>query len=470
MPFFDPQILAADCGGSWLGLPAVPVSGFAIDTRRLEGGEIFVALRTEKRDGHKFVGSAAEHGASAALVSRDEPGGRIARLLVVDTLAAIQAIARAHRRRFTGRVIGVTGSAGKTSTKDLLAGLLAEPGGVLATEGNLNNHLGVPLTLLRIDPGRHACAVVEAGINSPGEMNVLGSIMKPDIALITTVAAAHLERLGTIERVGEEKACLAAHLAPSGVAVFPAECLAYPAFRNLCRGSLVAVPNDAGVCDLPTGAVPVSYAVTHDARSTSLVLSWGGAIELFEFRRLTPGMARNAVLAIIAALHVGVAAGDIRVRLDRWQPAPLRGEVIRDGKRLVYLDCYNANPASMVDALDGFLALAPAKAARLFVVGCMEELGAESASLHRAVGARWPLRDHDRVIVFGTQAEALAEGIHAVRPDAAVIVNPDRAIAESFIRDARGAIFVKGSRAYRLETLVQPFGGGGHHHERESAA
>ncbi len=469
MPVFDPRMLAADCGGHWRGTPPVPVSGFAIDTRALQGGDLFIALRAEKRDGHAFLGLAAAAGASGALVSREAAGEKIACLQVVDTLEAFQAMARAHRGRFGGRVVGVTGSAGKTSTKDLLAALLGEPGDVLATEGNLNNHLGVPLTLLRIDPARHACAVVEAGINAPGEMDALGSILRPDVALITTVAAAHLERLGSIERVGREKARLAARLAPGGVAVFPAACRADPDFHDIAARSLIAVsPADAGF-ELPANAIAVRHAVAHEPAATVVALEWAGAEHAFSFRRLTPGMAGNAALAIITALHLGVAAGDIRRRLGRWRPAALRGEVIEEGGRLVYLDCYNANPASMLDALDGFLALAPSSAPRLFVIGCMEELGAESAALHRAVGAAWPMRPGDRLFVLGEQAGALAEGVKSAHAGARVAVNPDRAEVQAVIDRARGAVFLKGSRAYRLETLVQP-AGSGEHHERETAA
>ncbi|MGH8019310.1 MAG: UDP-N-acetylmuramoyl-tripeptide--D-alanyl-D-alanine ligase [Opitutaceae bacterium] len=469
MPVFDPQLLAADCGGRWHGAPTVPVSGFSIDTRTIQGGDLFIALRTDRRDGHEFLGLASAAGASGAVVSRELPEQRIARLQVLDTLEAFQAMARAHRRRFAGRVAGVTGSAGKTSTKDLLAAILGEPGEVLATEGNLNNHLGVPLTLLRLDPARHACAVVEAGINAPGEMDVLGSIIQPEVALITTVAAAHLERLGSIERVGEEKARLAAHLMPGGAAVFPAACLAYPGFNYLAARSFVAVSSKEAGTRLPSGATGILYTVTNELAATAIALEWAGVKHEFSFRRLTRGMAANAALAVITALHLGVGADDIRRRLVRWHPAALRGEVIEEGGRLVYLDCYNANPASMLDALDGFLALAPPSACRLFVIGCMEELGTESAALHRAVGAAWPMRAEDRLFIFGKQADAFAEGLQSAHAVAQVAINPERGEVEAAIAAARGAIFLKGSRAYRLETLVQP-SVSGERHEKETAA
>jgi UDP-N-acetylmuramyl pentapeptide synthase len=164
-------------------------------------------------------------------------------------------------------------------------------------------------------------------------------------------------------------------------------------------------------------------------------------------------MAGNAVLALTTALHLGVAPDELRARLPQWRPAALRGEVRQADGRTIYLDCYNANPASMQDAVEAFVALVPAVTPRLFVVGCMEELGESSAALHRAVGARWPLRAGDRVIVLGTQADAFAAGVRDTVPEADVLVNPPRDDVARLVGAATGAVFLKGSRRYALETL-----------------
>lgn len=457
---FDPKILATDAGGVWQPAPAAGVAaikGFSIDTRTLQAGELFVALTIGRRDGHEFVAAARAAGASGAIVARPAADAGFPQLVVPDTLLALHSIARAHRQRFAGRVVAVTGSAGKTSTKDLLAGLLGGARTTLATEGNLNNHLGAPLTLLRLDPKRHRFGVVEAGISAPGEMSVIAALIAPDVAMVTLVAAAHLDGLRDIAGVAAEKSVLAQHIRAGGVAIFPAACLRFDAFRQLPVRALVTVRHGAAVSELPANAEPIPYVVEHTAGATNLCVTWAGAVEAFGLRRVTTGMADNAVLAIAAALQLGVSADAIRARLPLWRPAHLRGEIRRSATQVIYLDCYNANPASMADALEGFVALAaesPA-AARLYVVGSMEELGAEAAALHLAAGRRWPLRAGDRLVVFGTHARELATGAGEVAPGADVLINPDRAEVARLLREFRGAIFIKGSRRYALEDLLE---------------
>jgi UDP-N-acetylmuramoyl-tripeptide--D-alanyl-D-alanine ligase len=459
MPSFDPDFVAAATGGTWTARPAGPCTGWAIDTRTLRPGEGFAALATGRRDGHEFLAEAARRGAAAAMVSRPAAETALPQLAVADTLAALQALARAHRGRFAGRVVAVTGSAGKTSTKDLLAVLLGDEGRVAATEGNLNNHIGVPLTLLRLDGGRHDFAVVEAGISERGEMDVIAALASPDAALVTTVAPAHLEGLGTVEGVAAEKARLAAHLRPGGFVVLPAACASFRAFRELEAPGFAAVA--AGqAAEAARGLRPVPFTIEHAGEATRIGVAWGGRVEAFALRRATPGMASNAVLAVIAGLALGVEPGAMRARIGRWRPAALRGEVRRSGKRTVYLDCYNANPASMADALEGFLAVAPEGAPRLYVVGCMEELGAAAAALHRAAGERWPLRAQDQLIVFGAHAADLAAGAAAAAPGARIVVEPGRDEAAAMVRGFEGAVFVKGSRRHALEDLLGGTAGG----------
>src|ERR1022692_1161337 len=222
MPAFDADSLAAWTGGRWSGRPASEPTGFSVDSRRLSPGQAFVALRTGRRDGHDFLGAALEAGAAAAIVARACPKVALAQLVVDDPLGALQAVAREHRRRFQGTVAGITGSAGKTSTKELLALLLGgEDAGVLATESNLNNQIGVALTLTRLDPARHRCAVVEAGISAPGEMRALAAMIDPDVALVTLVGPAHLAGLGGLDSVAREKAVLAGSIRKGGFCVFP---------------------------------------------------------------------------------------------------------------------------------------------------------------------------------------------------------------------------------------------------------
>ena len=434
-PEFDPEKLSRWTGGRWTA-PGARVSGFATDTRELRRGQMFVALKTEKRDGHTFLGAAQAAGAGAALVAAADPTVALPQLVVKDPLAAFQAAAAAHRRSFRGPVIAISGSAGKTSTKNLLAVLLGEST-TLATEGNLNNHLGVPLTLTRIDPAAHRHAVIEAGISAPGEMAALAAMIAPEIAIITLVAPAHLAELGGIEGVAREKAVLASMVRPGGLAIFPAQCAQFSAFRGLKVKTEI-----------------VSFTATHDGETTRVALDSAGQ-DPFTLRRVSDGMAQNAALALAAALRLGLSPDEIRRRLALWQPAPLRGELRRENGRLLYLDCYNANPASMGDALAAFCAIAPPEAPRLFVVGCMEELGPEAPRFHRELGRSLPLRPDDFLLITGENAAPVREGAleNGGRAAQIAVVDGLEGVKER-VAAFRGAVFVKGSRRYQLERIL----------------
>jgi UDP-N-acetylmuramoyl-tripeptide--D-alanyl-D-alanine ligase len=460
MPEFPPDQLAAWTGGRWTRPPASPPTGFNMDTRRLRPGQVFVALRTEQRDGHDFLAAAEKAGASAAFVEASNPAVGLPQLVVGDSLAAWQAVAREHRRRFRGPVVGVSGSAGKTSTKNLLALLLgATPGGmgespVLATQGNLNNQIGVPLTLTRLDPSFHHYAVVEAGIGAPGEMAPLAAMIDPDVAIITLVAPAHLEALGGLEGVAREKAQLPAAVRAGGVAIFPSSCAAFAAFREQRVRTLIVEPVGPG---RPEALAPdrVGFSVAHQGGATTITLVGGPQPGAYVLPRVSDGMAQNAVLAICAAQELGVTAEAVRARLAAWRPAPLRGELRRSGGRLLYLDCYNANPASMADALAAFWSVAPPALPRLFVLGGMEELGAETERYHRELGRRLHLRPNDFLFVIGAQAEAVRGGAleNGNRAEQIAVVDSLEPIAARLEAFA-GAVFIKGSRKFALEALA----------------
>ncbi|HWA85837.1 MAG TPA: UDP-N-acetylmuramoyl-tripeptide--D-alanyl-D-alanine ligase [Opitutus sp.] len=481
MPVFSPELLAQWTGGRWTAQPVSPLTGFSIDTRQIRVGEVFVAIKTDARDGHDFLAAAQAAGAGAALVAKANAALALPQLVVADPLSAFQAIAREHRRGFPGRVIGISGSAGKTSTKNLLALLLGgaandgervpspassamrgegtappkgEPAGVLATEGNLNNHLGVPLTLTRLDPARHKFAVVEAGISALGEMALLARMIEPDVALITLVAAAHTAALGGLDGVAAEKAVLPAAVRPAGVAIFPRQCGEFAAFRELDVRQLVIERADV-IRPAEPPKDKVFFTITHRDDTTAIALAYGPPPPLgFTMRRVSDGMAQNAVLAIVAALWLGVAPEAIQSRLGGWRPAKLRGELRREGGRLLYLDCYNANPASMADALDAFAAVTPADAPRLYVLGGMEELGAGAEMFHRALGRSLRLRPADYLFVIGDRAEAVRTGAieNGSRPDQIAVVDALEPIAAR-AAEWKGAVFVKGSRRYRLEKI-----------------
>jgi UDP-N-acetylmuramoyl-tripeptide--D-alanyl-D-alanine ligase len=457
MPEFSPAQLARWTDGRWTAEPKAPLTAFHFDTRQVRSGAVFVAVKTEKRDGHAFLTDALAAGAVAALVAVPDAAVALPQLVVADPVAAFQAIAREHRRAFRGKVVGISGSAGKTSTKDLLALLLGgDAGGVLATQGNLNNHLGVPLTLTRLDPARHAFAVIEAGIGGPGEMRPLADMIEPDVSLITLIAAAHTEALGSLDGVAREKAMLPAATRTSGVAIFAKPTAEFLAFRELGVRTMVVERAEA-IRPAEPPKDRVYFAITHRGDETAVALAYGPPPPLsFTLRRVSDGQAQNAALAICAALWLGIPRADIQARLHLWQPAKLRGEIRRENGRLLYLDCYNANPASMADALQTFAAIAPPEEPRLYVLGGMEELGPEAPALHRALGRSLQLRDADRVFVIGPHAHAVCAGI-LDRGDFTAqirIVSALEPVATA-VEEWRGAVFVKGSRRYALEKILE---------------
>ncbi len=456
MSGFEPSQLAEWTGGRWTAVPEVGLSGFVIDSRKAKEGGIFVALKTGQRDGHDFLAAAQEAGAAAALVSRENPAVTLPQLVVPDPLLAFQTIARRHRQRFAGPVIGISGSVGKTSTKDLLAALLGgREAGVLATVGNLNNHLGVPLTLTELNPEQHKFAVIEAGISGPDEMLPLAAMIEPDVAITTLVAPAHVEALGSIEGVAREKSVLPRGLRKSGVAIHPQQCEAFEAFREAPVTRIVVERADVIRPEEPPQD-RVFYTITHRENETAIAVAYGQPPPLvFTLRRVSDGMAQNAVLALCAALRLEISHEVLVERIRKWVPASLRGEFRMVGEKQVYVDCYNANPASMLDALSVFKETTDAGEPRLFVLGGMEELGLETAKYHRELGNAVQPRENDRVVVIGSQASAMLEGALASGANESQVSVADTLEEIRPVFDAfTGTVFLKGSRRYQLEQLL----------------
>ncbi len=428
------------------------IAGWEIDTRKLRAGQMFVALKTEQRDGHDFLAAAAEAGAVGALVSQFQEGVALPQLVVGDTLKAFQKIGREHRRLFRGHVVGITGSAGKTSTKNLLAHMLGARS--WATEGNLNNHLGVPLTLTGLDSEKHDFGIIEAGISGPAEMDDLAAMIEPDAAIVTLVDHAHTEGLTDLAGVAREKAKLPRAVVAPGDRIMPAGVAALAPFGQLDETRVVVERVD--VLDRPLESKQVNFIVNHQREHTLLGFVMGRAApETYLLARTTDGMAQNAALAITLARRWGRTPEEIQGGLVGWKPAPLRGEIRQHRDRLVYLDCYNANPAAMKDAVAAFDRLTTDEAARLFVIGGMEELGVESVRLHEEVGRGLPLRGGDRLAAIGTNAEALRAGAIAGGAEAGQLeVVVDTAQLGQIFADWDGPVFIKGSRRYALEKLL----------------
>jgi UDP-N-acetylmuramoyl-tripeptide--D-alanyl-D-alanine ligase len=454
MPVFSPEQLQVWTAGRWVGGVPERVTGFGNDTRALKPGEMFVALKTASRDGHDFLNDAAARGASCALVSREVAGSPVPQLVVSDTLESLQRVAAVWREKFKNPVYAVTGSVGKTSTKDLLKRILGPD--THATHANLNNLLGVPLTLLGIEPA-HVAAVIEAGMSEPGELERSAWIIRPDIAVVTNVQPAHLQGLGSMEAIAREKSALCRQTSARGLSVFPAECLDYDSFNRLLGRRVPVVFGDAPAPEKRDGIHDVVRAEISRAGSGHLLKLTGGLFGAHEFTvgEVSDGMARNAALAATAALLGGVSPESIRNALTTWTPSAGRGELRESAGKLFYVDCYNASPASMADAAGCFVRRTPDAKPRLFVLGGMNELGDDAIALHREVGRKLPLRPGDALALFGGLSAEIGVGAAGAGFSAGAVKSYD---SVDTLREAiaafSGSVMLKGSRGYALERAL----------------
>ena len=316
------------------------IEGFCIDSRNLRTRQIFVALKTASRDGHAFIREAWESGAAAALVENVAKHVPMPQLRVPDTLRALHTIAAQHRRSFNGPLVAITGSCGKTSTKDLLRRLLGNAT-THATQGNYNNHLGVPLTLLSIDPKKHRTSIIEIGMNAPGEIAPLTNLTVPQIGIVTGIAPVHLQGLGSLERIADEKAEMLHRLPRKGNALFPLDCLQYPAFRKIVAPARILAPRGKPLPQGLNAEQVIDYWSWETSQKETRIgiaarkASPTATPQYFTVSFQGPGMVRNTALAIITASTLGISDQDIQKRLAGWQPSPLRGEIVQKGRNVL---------------------------------------------------------------------------------------------------------------------------------------
>ncbi len=444
-PFTAAEVTAA------LGAPpdhlpdgAVAFARVGIDSRRTAPGDLFVAIRGDNHDGHDWLADAVSAGAAGVVVEEDrEFAGRdrVARWRTDDGRRALQALAAHHRRRLPVRVVGITGSNGKTTTKELVAAVLSAGFATTRTRGNLNNQVGVPLTLLEIDP-THEWAVVEMGTNQPGEIGPLAEISAPDIGVVTNIAASHLEGLGTIEATLEEKMALPRALAPDALAVYCGD-------QPMLRRAAADLPCRTLAYGLDPGndLVPESWSLDEEGR---------GRFELegrtYRLRLIGRHNVVNALAAVAVGRAAGLSAATIAAGLAEPGSLPLRMQLERWGSVTALVDCYNANPDSVRSAA-ATLAGLPARR-RIAVLGEMLELGPRSAELHAEVGAA-VAEDVDVVVAVGPGAAAIADGARGA--GAAAERFADRKAATAWLvehlRAGDGVLF-KASRGAELERVV----------------
>ncbi len=446
MDFTVEEIAGAVKGTLRAGQADRTVSGVSTDSRRIKAGEVFFALKGPNFDGTRFVRDVASKGAAAAVVESFEPGlpASFGVILVKDTLRALGDLAAYARGLRRIPIVAITGSAGKTTTKEMIASILARSRAVLKTAGNMNNLIGMPLTLLGLD-GAHGAAVIELGISEPWEMERLVGICRPDIGVITNIGRSHLESLGSLEGVARAKG---------------------PLFTSLPDGVKVVNLDDALVVRLARGMKSVvTYSMDKDAdvRVKSHEATGLGSIEVVydvrgaevPVRLNSPATANivNGAAAIAAALPLGAEAPDMMEGLSSFSGVWGRMEVFEVNGLTVIDDTYNANPESVSAALK---TLCNAKGRKVAVLGDMLELGEASKAEHRGVGGLAADLGVDLVVAIGEWSKEVAAGFsraskgkaHSFKGKAEAMEALDGLLREGDV------VLVKGSRAVALEEVA----------------
>lgn len=408
------------------------------DSRHILPGDVFVALRGEHYDGNRFAASALQKGASLAIIDNPEyqiPGCE----LVSDCLLFLQQLAHFHRRRLGVPIIGITGTNGKTTTKELCHAVLSMKFNTVATEGNFNNHIGVPLTLLRMDESTEF-GIVEMGANHPGEIRELCDIADPDMGIVTNIGQAHLEGFGSYENIVLTKKALYDHV--------------------FCKdGEVFVNAGDSLLLQLSEGHRRLTYGMAGDfirgeVRQTvpymvfSLLLPKG---QLYVKTRMVGGYNfENAMAATALGLHFGIDPLKIREAIEDYRPSNLRSQLLKTDANTVILDAYNANPSSMRVAIDNFMEM-PGRH-KVLILGEMRELGQSSSDAHREIVRLAGEGHFDLIFLIGDNFKHCSDGCDSIAwfPDTEAFISELR---KNPLTDA--FILVKGSRGNRLERVVE---------------
>lgn len=429
--------------------PEGVATGYSIDTRTLNPGDLFVALKGERFDGHDYVAAALEKQAVAAVVQRDKQiNADPARLMHVDdTLSALQSLGAAARRLWGKPLLAVTGSAGKTTTKEILAHLLMTRYRVMKSTGNLNNHIGLPLQLLKLEP-EHDVAVVEMGMNHPGEIRALGTLAHHDLAIVTCVAPVHLEFFQSVAEIARAKYEIIETLHPGGVAVLNADDEYVCQFGRDFHGKVFTFglrhPAD----------VSAENVRSHGADGSTFDLVVEGVREPVTLPLLGEHNVYNALAATAAALEKGISPSQAAGALAGIQPADKRGQLLELNGATIINDSYNSNPKALLAMIDTLSAM-PAQR-RILVAGEMLELGDTGKKLHSDAGRHAAEKKIDLVIGVRGLAKALVEGAAAEGAQAHFVETPEEA-GDLLAKELRpgDAVLLKASRGVRLERALE---------------
>ena len=415
-------------------------SGVCTDTRQVVKDSLFFALRGDQFDGNRFVEDALNKGCRLAITERKDLAGRGRVVVVSSTLEVLQQLANYHRMQVAPRLIAITGSNGKTTTKELLAAVLSKEYALLATRGNLNNHIGVPLTLLMLN--REELALVEMGANHPGEIAELARIAAPEVGLITNVGKAHLEGFGSLQGVLDAKSELYAYLAKhGGTAIIDGR-----------DQKLMRKADELGVaCKVvaPKGDLPVAVNLTGQTPFLDVELVLGEEVYPFSTRLVGAYNLQNILLAAATGVHFGVSGNAIAVAISGYLPDNQRSQMLEGGRNKLVMDSYNANPSSMREAIGGLLSYATSPT--MLILGDMAELGDSSEKEHRELFHWISSLDVDQVLLLGPNFSQV------YKPSNRITVFSGRKELEAYLGEEKPEgyhILLKGSRVMELERLA----------------
>jgi len=435
------------------------ITGVSIDSRTVKPGELFVAVRGDRFDGHDFVPDAIKRGAWGAVVERSSLEGKYGTLgtlknimPVEDTLSSLQEMSMLHRKKFPAPVVGITGSNGKTTTKEMLASILRQRGPCLKTEGNLNNHIGVPLTLLKIDAS-HRSAIIEMGMSGLNEIELLARLALPDVGVITNIGPAHLKFLGSTDRVAEAKAELLTGMRPDGTAVLNADDRYFGVLRKKYSGRIISFGTDQSAdvygSDVTQARDFLDFSISADNKKVPVRLRTVGRHNV-----------SNALAATAAALALGTPLETVKFGLEEFHAVTMRSELREVDGRTIICDYYNANPNSVLAALETLASL-PGNARTIAVLGDMLELGDASDNAHAEIGRRTAGLGITHLIAVGPESRrtaggARAEGMPRERVHEAETVSR----AASLLREVSkpgDRVLIKGSRGMKMEKILEEF-------------
>lgn len=454
MAAFTLQEVEKATGGRLL-YPVVDDSVFSqveTDTRAITEGALFVALKGETFDGHDYVLQAKERGAAGAVVAEDRPEYKqegFAVVIVTDTRKAYQDLARFHRRRFSIPVIAVTGSVGKTSTRSMIAAVLSQKYRVLQTEKNFNNEIGLPKTLLQLTPEHEAC-VVEMGMRGLGQIAELAAIAEPDIGVVTNVGKSHIELLGSQDNIARAKSELVRALSEDGVAILNQDDSYVAAMADLCRGKVVGYGIESNAAIRASRVICSEKGLRFACRCFDQVMD-------IHMPLIGSHNVYNALAAIAVGRVLGLTEHQLQKGLSEYRGMPMRQELIHLGEYTFINDAYNANPASMSEALKSLALLT--KGRKIAVLGGMLELGDWTVWEHEKIGAEAVELGLDALITMGSPASYIAD---AARKNGlgAVYTAQDHAGAADCLRQIiqpGDTVLLKGSRGFAMEKILPYF-------------